>query len=196
MVEAVNAPGMVEGSAPITEYVPPVVDDTDYYMTVDGDDYLVIQHTAELALGADNGDFTVSLALIQTIDSNGWRIVFHKGNNDEQKTPSMYRYPNHTGMHARISTTASIYESVPSPAVDYNRWYYIAYHKHGQELTVFYDGVRADSVTLTRESVANDGPLYIGRDPWTSGIVGAGYDNFQIHNRALTEEELHQVAAG
>ena len=68
MVEAVNAPGMVEGSAPITEYVPPVVVDTDYYMTVDGgldgDDYLVIQHTAELALGADNGDFTVSLALI------------------------------------------------------------------------------------------------------------------------------------
>ena len=63
-------------------------------------------------------------------------------------------------------------------------------------MTVFYDGVAVDSVTLSGESVANDGPLYIGRDPWHPGIVGGGYDNVQIHNRALTEEELHQVAAG
>jgi len=91
----------------------------------------------------------------------------------------MWKYPHNTGFHARISTTASNSEGVDnSPAVDYNRWYYIAYHKHGQELTVFYDGVRADSVTLSGESVANDGPLYIGKDPWYSGIVGAGYDNF------------------
>ena len=55
---------MVEGSAPITEYVPPVVVDTDSYMTVNGDNYLVIQHTADLALGENGGDFTVSLALI------------------------------------------------------------------------------------------------------------------------------------
>ncbi len=196
MVEAVNAPGMVEGSAPITEYVPPVVD---YYMTVDGDDYLVIQHTAELALGADNGDFTVSLALIQTQDCNGeFRTVFHKGNNNDQRTPTMFKDPGTTGFYARSSTTASNDEgdSMATPAVDYNVWVYIAYHKHGQELTVFYDGVAVDSVTLSGESVANDGPLYIGKDPWYSGIVGAGYDNFQIHNRALTEEELHQVAAG
>ena len=64
MVEAVNAPGMVEGSAPITEDVPPVVVDTGSYMTVDGSNYLKIDHTNDLVLGADNGDFTVSLALI------------------------------------------------------------------------------------------------------------------------------------
>jgi hypothetical protein len=44
--------------------------------------------------------------------------------------------------------------------------------------------------------LSNDGPLYIGKDPWYSGANGAGFDNVQIHNRALTTTEIRQVAAG
>ncbi len=186
---------MSEGGAPTTDYVKPepVVEPIgEAYMTVDGSNYLTIPHTAELALGESNGDFTVSLALIQTQDCNGeWKNVFHKGHNDGQRTPAMWKVPGNTGFHARITTTASNNEGINnSPPVDYNVWVYIAYHKHGQELTVFYDGVRADSVTLTGESVANDGPLYIGKDPWYAGIIGGGYDNVQIWNKALSAGEL------
>ena len=51
-------------------------------------------------------------------------------------------------------------------------------------------------MTLAGQSVSNNGPLYIGKDPWHYGVVGAGLDNIQIHNRALTELEIKQVAAG
>ena len=181
---------MNDGGAPTTDYVPP--GPTDSFMTVNGDNYLQIDHNENLLLGDNNGDFTVSLALIQTQDCNGpWRNVFHKGNNDGERTPAMWKYPHNTGFHARIGTTASPNEGINnSPAVDYNVWYYISYHKEGQELTVFYDGVAVDSVTLSGESVANDGPFYIGKDPWYAGIIGGGYDNFEIHNRALTTGEL------
>jgi hypothetical protein len=61
---------------------------------------------------------------------------------------------------------------------------------------MYYDGVMVSTMTLAGTSVSNDGDLYIGRDPWWYGSTGAGFDNVQIHNRALTEEEIKQVAAG
>jgi hypothetical protein len=42
----------------------------------------------------------------------------------------------------------------------------------------------------------NNGPLYIGGDPWYRSLTNAGYDNFQIHTRALTEEEIQTTAGG
>ncbi len=51
-------------------------------------------------------------------------------------------------------------------------------------------------MNLAGQSVGNNGPLYIGRDPWYAGIINAGYDNVQVHNRALTNEELNQATAG
>ncbi len=188
-----NPVEFTEGGSPVTEYTP-----EPSYMTVNGANYLAIDHTADLALGENNGDFTVSLALIQTQDCNGeWKNVFHKGNNDGERTPAMWKYPHNTGFHARISTTASNNEGINnSPAVEYNRWYYISYHKSAQSLTLYYDGDIADQVTLSGQSVANNGPLYFGRDPWWNGIIGGGYDNVQVHNRALTVPELNMVAAG
>ena len=70
---------MNDGGAPTTDYVP--TGPTDSFMTVNGDNYLQIDHNENLLLGDNNGDFTVSLALIQTTDCNGeWKNVFHKGN--------------------------------------------------------------------------------------------------------------------
>ena len=63
-------------------------------------------------------------------------------------------------------------------------------------MAIYYDGVVSESITLSGQSVSNNGPLYIGKDPWYPGVVGAGLDNFQIHNRALTELEIKQVALG
>ncbi len=45
-------------------------------------------------------------------------------------------------------------------------------------------------VVLDRPSVANTGPLWIGRMPESFGVKEAGFDNFQVHNRALTSNEI------
>ena len=49
---------------------------------------------------------------------------------------------------------------------------------------------------MSGDSVSNNGPLYIGKDPWYDGLAGGSFDNVQIHNRALTENEIKQAAAG
>ncbi len=51
-------------------------------------------------------------------------------------------------------------------------------------------------LTLTGTSVFNDGPLYIGRDPWYNGPTNWGMDNFQIHNKALSAEEITRCIGG
>ena len=45
-------------------------------------------------------------------------------------------------------------------------------------------------VVLDRPSVANTGSLWIGGIPNSYGVPEAGYDNFQVHNRALTSDEI------
>ena len=51
-------------------------------------------------------------------------------------------------------------------------------------------------VILDRPSVANIGSLWIGRTPETYGVPEAGFDNFQVHNRALTSDEILSAAVG
>ncbi len=51
-------------------------------------------------------------------------------------------------------------------------------------------------VVLDRPSVANTGSLWIGRMPESYGVPEAGFDNFQVHNRALTLAEIQSAAAG
>jgi hypothetical protein len=63
-------------------------------------------------------------------------------------------------------------------------------------LTVFYNGIEVKNVDGLGDSVSNDGPIYIGGDKWKEGIAGAGYDNLQIHNRALTLTEITETAQG
>ena len=45
-------------------------------------------------------------------------------------------------------------------------------------------------VVLDRPSVANTGSLWIGKIPDSFGVLEAGFDNFQVHNRALTSDEI------
>ena len=53
-----------------------------------------------------------------------------------------------------------------------------------------------EKVTLKKPSVSNTGPFWIGRSPDDLGVPEAGYDNFQVHNRALTLDEVKLASAG
>ena len=45
-------------------------------------------------------------------------------------------------------------------------------------------------LALDQPSVGDNGPLWIGRMPESYGVQEAGFDNFQVHNRALTQGEI------
>ena len=49
---------------------------------------------------------------------------------------------------------------------------------------------------MDRPSVGDPGSLWIGRMPHSRGVKEAGFDNFQVHNRALTSHEIKSTAAG
>ena len=49
---------------------------------------------------------------------------------------------------------------------------------------------------MDRPSVANTGSLWIGGLPESFGVKDAGYDNFQVHNRALTYSEIKSAVSG
>ena len=51
-------------------------------------------------------------------------------------------------------------------------------------------------VVLDRPSVANTGSFWIGRLYENFGVPEAGFDNFQLHNRALTSGEIQSAVAG
>ena len=51
-------------------------------------------------------------------------------------------------------------------------------------------------VVLDRPSVANTGSLWIGKMYEANGVPESGFDNFQVHNRALTLDEIKSTAAG
>ena len=78
----VGNPEFTEGGAPLSEYTE-VPSSVPSYMSVDGSNYLVIDHTDALSIGANNADFTVSFALMQTQNTDGeWRSMLHKGNDN------------------------------------------------------------------------------------------------------------------
>ncbi len=105
--------------------------------------------------------------------------------------------PANTGFAPVIGNTVDANQHISgTPVMDYNRWYYITMLKEGNTMTIYYDGESIEELALGGDSITNDGPLYIGQDPWYPGITGAGYDNIQIHNRALTLEEIRRAASG
>ncbi len=112
-----------------------------------------------------------------------------------ERTPAIWKRPG--GVYARITTTSNWNEGInKAPEVKMNKWVYMTYMKKGSQLKMYYDGKVVGKETLSGKSKSNTGPLYIGKDPWYSGVTGAGFDNIQIHNRALTHDEIRHITYG
>ncbi len=47
---------------------------------------------------------------------------------------------------------------------------------------------------LTGDQIVNDGDLYIGAYHHRRGVAGSRFDNIQIFNKALTEDEITILA--
>jgi hypothetical protein len=75
-------------------------------------------------------------------------------------------------MHFRISTTSSGNEGGDTHThLTRNVWAHIVYMKTGGRLELWIEGIQdGASFWLAGTSEGNDGPFYIGGDPW--------YDNF------------------
>jgi len=134
-----------------------------------------IPHSGSLFLGAEDRDFAVSFWIyLRTGATGAWRAIMHKGSSDSQRTFSLWMHPEDDRVHFRISTSAGPNEGGDSvSSLSLHRWTHVAYVKAGRSLKLYLDGRLDAVVSLQGASVANAGPVYLGRSPWYAGIDGA-----------------------
>jgi hypothetical protein len=159
------------------------------------DDHLNIPHDPAIEIGRDNADFSVAFWIkLQQDPIGAWRSLFHKGNRNYQRTFSMWFRPLDNRLHYRATTTQCENEGGDSKRpVSLNVWTHVACVKAGSRLTLYLDGEEDSSVSLGGVVLSNDGPLYVGKDPWYAGTKST-LDDIRIYNRALPPCEIRQIA--
>ncbi|MER5942508.1 LamG-like jellyroll fold domain-containing protein [Streptomyces sp. NPDC001928] len=161
-------------------------DGTDRYLTV----------PTGPAVGDGGADFTVAFHLrLEEGFTGKWRSVLHKGAVNEERTFAIWLTPGSNRLHARISTDNNWNEGLDTTAeVPVGRWTHVTYVKNGAQLRLYLDGTLDRAVTLMGHTVANQGPLYIGKDPWYDGFDGL-IDDLRILRFALEEDAIRALAA-
>ena len=79
--------------------------------------------------------------------------------------------------------------------MEYDTWYHYTYLKKDNTVSIWIDGVKDSEVAIGVTS-GNKGAFWISGDPWYNSLTRAGYDNFQVHNKALSEEEIQTTVGG
>ncbi|MFO0701100.1 MAG: LamG-like jellyroll fold domain-containing protein [Nitrospira sp.] len=165
-------------------------------ITFNGTNYAEVSHSGSLELGKDGADFTVSFWFRLAQDHTGsWRCIMHKGKSTYQRTFALWMVPSDNRIHFRISTDQEFNSGGNSSTeLTLNAWHHIAYVKTGTELRLHINGKLDASASLTGTVIGNDGPIYLGGDPWHPGILGS-VDDIRIYNYALTEVMIQNLAA-
>lgn len=149
-----------------------------------------VNHSETLNLGKDGADFSVSFWFrLEQTATGSFRVIMHKGNNTYQRTFGLWMHPNTNHIIYAISTNQTWGTgSVSSTPLKLNEWHHIAYVKTGSQLRLYLDGSfdKESATTLHGTVVANDGPIYFGKDPWHPGITGK-LDDIRIYNYALSD---------
>lgn len=146
-----------------------------------------------LEVGKNNGNYSVNFWLNPRSTTGGWSNILHKGNINYERTFAAWFQPGNSKVHHRISTTANSNEGNDSTtALGLNSWTMVTLVKQGNQLMTYFNGTLDRQSTLSGPSVSNSGPLYIGDDPWYTGI-DALMDELIIFDGALGATEIQTI---
>jgi hypothetical protein len=155
-----------------------------------GGNYLTASNSSSLqSLGQNDSNFSVTFWFyLRQGPTGAFRSIMHKGNNDNQRTFAMWLNPNSNQIAFSISTQNNYNNYANSrAAIPINQWVQITYMKNGDFLELYFNGVLDERLFLAKPGMAssrdlvvsNNGPLYIGKDPWYNG-VNAIIDELQL----------------
>ena len=171
-------------------------------LAFDGARMVTVPADAGFTWGAANANFTISYWLRLLAPPPGqWRGLFHKGDSDcgpGDRTSAQFIAPMEQTIHAALSTTYvdpngnCSQEVLNTPALPEGTWVHFASVKEGDSNRIYLDGVLAVSSTI-QPVIANQAPLYLGKDPWYLGMTGE-LDEVQVYGRALSETEVAELA--
>ena len=142
------------------------------------------------ALGVSNADFSVAFWVKPAAATGGWRPLLHKGSVDTERGPGVWLNPGSNRVHFRVSTTSNWNEGTDSVAdLPTGAWSHIACVKAGNKWRCYVNGVLDTELTLSAGTTGNNGPLYVGDDPWYGGS-NAYMDDVRLYSGALTDTEI------
>ncbi|MEW6513263.1 MAG: DUF6701 domain-containing protein [Pseudomonadota bacterium] len=154
--------------------------------------YALVNNVPAIRVGNSGADFSVTYWIRHANTFTGaWRSLIHKGSTDNERTFAMWMYPSSNQMHARISTTSNWNEGINTTSANLplNTWTHVAYVSSGGILRVYLNGVLDSTQDYAGDSVSNNGPLYLGKDPWYPGF-GGELDEFKIFDSALSATDI------
>ena len=122
-----------------------------------------------------------------------WRPLLHKGGANFDRGPGIWLNQTGNRIHFRNSTTASNNEGTDSVAsLVTNAWSHVACVKAGNKWRCYINAVLDTEFTLSGNTIGNNGPLYLGDDPWYAGS-NVYMDEVQIYNCALCPTEIQRI---
>eukprot|EP00299_Pterocystis_sp_00344_P009459 c3990_g1_i1.p1 GENE.c3990_g1_i1~~c3990_g1_i1.p1 ORF type:complete len:582 (+),score=101.47 c3990_g1_i1:54-1748(+) len=146
-------------------------------------------------------DFCITFWFYLLADSTGqWRTVLHKGTRDQERTPTLFLEPQTRGLEFFVSTTdpnQPFGERVWSNTfLPLRRWTHVAACAEGRNLRLFINGILDVENTTIGMPVMNQGPLYVGNDPWRPlpGGVASYIDELRYYTRSLSSDEIQAQA--
>ena len=166
----------------------------DGVLAVDGTYALVVSNDQLPSLAPISSTFTIAMSLFLHDDLNvasidAHRGIFWKGGASGDRTPSAWLIPHSNRVTYRVSTSSA--EEVwgtSAAALPTRRWVHLAFSVGADRIMRLYvDGKLDSAVEIVGEVVANDGPLYLGKDAHLTGI-NAFIASVQMHAHALEDE--------
>lgn len=163
------------------------------YFAADGQ-YVIAPASATLnALGVSNADFSVAFWVKPSAAAGGWRPLLHKGSVDMERGPGLWLYPGDNRLAFAVGTTANGNEyGTTIAALPSGTWTHIACVKAGNKWRCYVNGVLDTELTLSAGTTGNNGPLYVGDDPWYTGS-NVSMDDVRLYNTALSDGEVKNL---
>lgn len=150
---------------------------------------------AELNVGDNGSDFTVSFWIRLHADHEpGWNTILQKGDTDQKRTFHLSLKPDGQKLHARLTSDDNVNEGIEESVHNMvpGEWTHVSYVHDSGELKLYVNGL-LDSTATVGQSIGNDDPFYIGKSPWLGG-VNADFDAITVHDRALGDDKVDDVA--
>ena len=138
----------------------------------------------------------MAIFLLHEADHEGYRGIFWKGFGNNHRTPSAWLVPKSNRVTFRVSTTsAREVWGTSSGSLPTRRWCHLAFSLGVDRIMRFYvDGQLDSMVEVVGDPMANDGPLYVGKDMSQLGMRGF-VTSVQMHTFALEDEDVQHAAA-
>lgn len=150
-------------------------------------------------------DFTISMFINRESNGNSFAMILHAtqvGKNNPQGHLGLINRDDLVDMEYRIggTTVANLQakdadgEKILTPV---GQWSHIAIVTNGSKQTakLYLDGVLAGTVTgICKPSQLAAQNNYLGRASWGDNDYKATFDDFEVYNGILTEEEIQEIA--